>query len=65
MEPQIGYWIRRPYRYGKHPKWHLVESLINDVAIIRCGKRMAPRTLGLPLEVSEGIPLDKCQVCSF
>lgn len=57
----IGSWVRRKGR-----KWHLVESVVADDAITRCGRRMA----GL-LEVSEAEPLTRmigqpqnCKRCS-
>ena len=66
----ISSWVRRVRPGGK---WHLVESLVADDAITRCGKRMRdePTSRGEPLEVHDGMvsragrPLDGdvCRKC--
>lgn len=63
----IGNWIRRPRR-----KWHLVESIVADDAVTRCGRRMDYQSESLTkLEVSEVEPLTRmigqpqnCKRCS-
>jgi hypothetical protein len=66
----IGRWVKRARR--PDAKWHLVESVIEDAAITRCGRRMEPasRKEGL-LEVSVVEPLTRaigqpqnCKRCS-
>lgn len=59
----IGDWVRRPYRYGKNPKWHHVESIVADAAITHCGERMEPWKQGLPLEISDGTVAANGPVC--
>ncbi len=61
----IGNWVRR------NGKWHLVESVIADAAITRCGRRMEPTASRGALEVSEVEPLTRaigqrqnCKRCS-
>jgi hypothetical protein len=52
---KIGDWIRR--RGGK---WHLVESVVADDAITRCGRRMDRVTIsGGELQVSDVMPLTR------
>jgi len=65
MIVDIGQWVRRD-RPGT--KWHLVESIIADAAITKCGRRMEPQTtIGDNLEVSEVTPftrlIDQPQLC--
>ena len=66
---KIGDWVRR------RGKWHLVESIVADAAITRCGRRMEPTASydgqDVPLEVSEVEPLTRmigqpqnCKRCS-
>lgn len=50
----IGVWVRRE-RWGK--KWHLVESVIADDAITRCGRRLTNEKG--PLEISPVMPLTR------
>ena len=51
----IGNWVKRG-----SGRWHLVESVIADAAITRCGRRMEPTTpRGGALEVSEVEPLTR------
>ena len=61
----IGDWVRRTGR-----KWHLVESIIDGDAILKCGRRMGVEP-GKPLEVSDVEPLTRmigqpqnCKQCS-
>ena len=42
----IGSWVRR------RGKWHLVESVVADAAITRCGRRMEPTASRGELEVA-------------
>ena len=59
----IGDWVRR------RGKWHLVESVVADAAITRCGRRMEPTASRGELEVAEhevtrtGHPRD-CRRCA-
>ena len=51
----IGNWVRRATG-----RWHLVESVIADAAITRCGRRMEPTVArGGELEVAEVEPLTR------
>jgi hypothetical protein len=55
----IGQWIRRD---TGRAKWHLVESIVADDAITRCGRRMEARTRSVPplgLEISDVMPLTR------
>lgn len=51
----IGDWVRRddPSRTVDEHRWHLVESIVADAAITKCGRRMEPVTENKmrPLEV--------------
>ncbi len=69
----IGTWVRR--EASKHRgagKWHLVESVVADAAITRCGLRLEPQTFAaVGLEHSEVEPLTRligqpqnCKTCS-
>ena len=52
----IGQWVRRETR--KHvTKWHLVESVVADDAVTRCGRRMRNELGGL--KVSDAMPLTR------
>lgn len=65
----IGRWVRRvSKRADPPPRWHLVESIVSDDAITKCGKRMEPRKgygEGQPLEVHPDRPntFVTCQRC--
>ena len=74
---QIANWVRREGIESRVPgsdrhKWHLVESVVADAAITRCGRRMEPKDArGRALEVAELEPLTRligqpqnCQACS-
>jgi hypothetical protein len=52
IELAIGVWVRR--RGGK---FHLVESVVADRAVTRCGHEMHRLTGGGELEVSRVMPL--------
>ncbi len=53
----IGDWVRRK-RSGA--KWHLVESVVADAAVVRCGPRMEPKDRdGQRLDVSDVMPLTR------
>lgn len=69
MKPQIGDWVRRA---GRHQaKYHLMESEVNEAAIIKCGKAMDPVTTdGDALEAWQPTPgrpfpprEDRCRKC--
>ena len=59
---EIGNWVRRTGR-----KWHLVESIVADDVITRCGRRMSTRIASGAMEVSDVMPLtrmiDQPQLC--
>jgi len=64
----IGSWIRRARHSGT--KWHLVDSLVNDIPLTRCGRDMVPRLPdGRDLEVSSVMPLTRMigqpQLCKY
>lgn len=50
----IGNWTRR-----ERGKWHLVESVIEEAAITKCGRRMEARTGDGELQVSDVMPLTR------
>ncbi len=60
MPPVIGQWVKR-----NEGKWHLVESVVSDDAITRCGRRL--HNEGGILQASEFEPLTRMigqpQVC--
>lgn len=66
---EIGNWVRRE---KSGAKWHLVESVIDDEAITRCGRRMEQASALNDLEaldVSDVMPLTRMigqpQLCKF
>jgi hypothetical protein len=55
----IGDWVRRPRGSGRQ-KWHLVESVVAEDAVTRCGRRMDRVTpSGGELQVSDVMPLTR------
>jgi hypothetical protein len=72
----IGHWVRRVYEGKRYrtTKWHLIESVIDDEPITRCGRRMDRHTLAGSanrLETVETEPLTRmigqpqnCSRCS-
>lgn len=58
----VGQWVRR-----QGQKWHLVESVVADDAVTRCGRRL--RNEVGPLDVSDVMPLtrmiDQPQLCKL
>lgn len=59
---KIGDWVKRTGQ-----KWHLVDSIVADDVVTRCGRRMWTRRPHAPFEVSEVMPLtrmiDQPQLC--
>jgi hypothetical protein len=67
----IGNWVKRKGVLRRHvdedgnerwigPRWHLVESVVAEDAVIRCGKRMdRVNKRGVPLEVRDDMPLTR------
>lgn len=52
---KIGNWVRR-----RRGRWHLVESVVAEDAVTRCGRRMDRETpSGGELQVSEVMPLTR------
>jgi hypothetical protein len=50
---EIGNAVRRAE--SAEAKWHRVESVVADAAIVRCGRRMEPDILhGAGLQVADG-----------
>lgn len=57
MSVTIGQWVRRS---RSRAKWHVVESVIADDPITRCGRRLRHgRTSNGELEVSDVMPLTR------
>ncbi len=54
MTIQIGSWVRRP-----GGKWHVVESVVSDRAVTRCGREMHRYSRWGELEVSSLMPLTR------
>jgi hypothetical protein len=58
----IGGWVKR-----RGQKWHLVDSLVAEDVITRCGRRMAIHSALGDLQVSSVMPLtrmiDQPQLC--
>jgi hypothetical protein len=70
---KIGDYVRRVYETrNMDGQWHLVESIIVDAAVTRCGKRLEPKTQRPShLEVSVVQPLTRmigqpqnCKTCA-
>lgn len=49
----IGQWVKR-----EGQKWHLVESVVADDAVTRCGRRLRDRA-DQPFELSDVMPLTR------
>jgi hypothetical protein len=80
-ELQIGSWVKREGVFRRHvedgnerwtgPRWHLVESIVAEDAITRCGRRMDRVTpSGGELQMSEVMSLTRmigqpqlCRLC--
>jgi len=66
----IGDWVRRTDRATK---WHLVDSVVDDEPVTRCGRRLRRRTedgqLMNSVEVSDVMPLTRMigqpQLCRY
>jgi hypothetical protein len=67
---QIGQWVKRKGAFRRHvdpdgterwtgPRWHLVESVVAEDAVTRCGKRMDRVTTKGELEVRSLMPLTR------
>jgi hypothetical protein len=61
----IGQWVRRIYEEGESAwskrtltRWHLVESVIDDEPVTRCGRRLRKRDR-TEFEVSDVMPLTR------
>lgn len=61
MTEQIGTWVRRERRQF----WHLVESLVANDAITRCGRRMPDEPNSRGVLVFSDAPGAKCKVCAL
>jgi hypothetical protein len=66
----IGVWVKRNGAFRRHldnagnerwtgPRWHLVESVVAEDAVTRCGKRMDRVTTEGELEVRSLMPLTR------
>jgi hypothetical protein len=56
----IGNWVARFKGQRRITQWHLVESVIEDRAVVRCGREMDRVTAsGGELQVSEVMPLTR------
>ena len=61
---EVGDYVRREVGPGhRTTKWHLVESVIADAAITKCGRRMEPENTNGGLDVSKEVPADSCKRC--
>ncbi len=66
----IGEWAKRA-NARPEGKWHLIESIIADSVITRCGRRMASTSAHGSLDISPVEPLTRaigqpqlCRTCS-
>jgi hypothetical protein len=59
MSEQIGTWARREQRYT----WHLVESLVANDAVTRCGRRLRDEPNRRGALIFSDAPGAKCKVC--
>lgn len=58
---EIGQWVRRK---EQGIKFHLAESMVNEAAVTRCGRRMKPTTGAGDLEVHDDPPDEtRCAMC--
>lgn len=63
----IGQWVRRITPSQAITRWHLVESVIDDEPVTRCGRRLRARA-GTALKAVDVMPLTRMigqpQLCS-
>lgn len=57
----IGQWVARVGEAGYTGRAHLCESVVNDAAVTRCGKAMAPKATRGQLQIAA--EAERCRTC--